>query len=109
LKVHFALADAVLRTRIERGWSQTELAERVGTKQANISRIESGLGNPTLNLLQKIIKVLELDINFSPAPSSTTYKAISFGQDRIPVDNWPVSQSSASNAQRQVLHNGEQK
>jgi transcriptional regulator with XRE-family HTH domain len=108
LKTHFALGDAVLRARIKRGWSQTELAECVGTKQANISRIEAGQGNPTLNLLQKLMKVLELEINFAPAPSSTAYKSVSFGQEAIPVSNWPGSnKQSASNTQAQVLSAGE--
>lgn len=109
LKPHFALGDAVLRARMKRGWSQTELAEQVGTKQANISRIEAGLGNPTLNLIQKLIQALELEINFTPAPSSTTYKMVSFGQPGIPVANWPRSgQQSASTAQKRVLLDGEQ-
>ena len=69
LRTHFALGDAILRARIQHGWTQTELAERVGTKQANISRIEAGQGNPTLNLLQKLMRVLELDVNFTPAQS----------------------------------------
>jgi ribosome-binding protein aMBF1 (putative translation factor) len=103
LKIHFALGDAVLRGRMKRGWSQTELAERVGTKQANISHIEAGQGNPTINLLQKLLKVLELEINFAPAPSSTASKSVSFSQEAIPVANWPGSkQQSASNTQTQV-------
>lgn len=111
LKTHFALGDAVLRARIKRNWSQTELAKRVGTKQANISRIEAGQGNPTLNLIQKLVQVLELEINFTPAPSSTSSKMvlISFGQAGIAVSNWPGGgQQSASNAQKRVLPNGEQ-
>jgi len=109
LKPHFALGDAVLRARMKRGWSQTELAEQVGTRQANISRIEAGLGNPTLNLIQKLIQVLELELNFTPAPSSNTFKTVSFGQASIPVANWPGSgQQNASNAQGRVLPNGEQ-
>ncbi len=61
LRLNFALGDAVIHARYQRGWSQSELARLVGTKQANISRIESGLANPTLQLIKKIIDVLELD------------------------------------------------
>ena len=89
LKLHFALADAVLVARIQRGWSQAELARRVGTKQANISRIEAGLGNPTLSLIQKLLKELELDLTITPLHSSTSYKSISYGDQAIAVSNWP--------------------
>ena len=74
LMLHFELANAVLRARLQKGWSQTELAQRVGTKQANISRIESGLANPTWNLIQKILLVLDLEINFLPAPPAASYR-----------------------------------
>jgi ribosome-binding protein aMBF1 (putative translation factor) len=94
LKVHFALGDAVLRARLSRNWTQEELAEQVGTKQANISRIEAGLGNPTLKLIQKIIQVLDLEVYFATTPSSTFSKTISDEKTAIPVDNWPVSVSS---------------
>jgi len=56
LKPLLDLADEILELRLERGWSQAELARRVGTRQANISRIENGLGNPTLKFLQKLAK-----------------------------------------------------
>jgi transcriptional regulator with XRE-family HTH domain len=65
LKLHFALADAVLRARTNKGWTQKELAKEIGTKQANISRIESGLANPTLEFLTRLSTVLDFDIGFS--------------------------------------------
>ena len=55
------LADDVLALRIEKGWSQTELARRVGTHQANISRLESGLANPTLAFIQKVAAALNTE------------------------------------------------
>ncbi len=64
LKLAFEFGDAILRARIEKGWSQTELARRVGTKQANISRIEAGLGNPTLSVVKKICEALEVEVLF---------------------------------------------
>jgi len=64
LELLFAFGDAVLRARLKKDWTQTELARRVGTKQANISRIEAGLANPTLELIQKLCKSLELKPEF---------------------------------------------
>ena len=64
LELAFAFGNAVLRARLKKGWTQTELARRVGTKQANISRIEAGLANPTLELIQKVCKSLEIQPEF---------------------------------------------
>lgn len=64
LELAFAFGDAVLRARLKKGWTQTELARRVGTKQANISRIEAGLANPTLELVQKVCNALEIRPEF---------------------------------------------
>jgi len=66
LKYQFALGDAVLEARLKKGWSQTELARRAGTKQANISRIEVGMGNPTLDLIKRVCDTLDLEIHFQP-------------------------------------------
>jgi transcriptional regulator with XRE-family HTH domain len=44
-----------LRTRLdERGMSQSELAEKIGTKPANISRILSGKEDPSIPRAEKI-------------------------------------------------------
>lgn len=65
LKLQFDLADAVLKARINKGWSQEQLAEAIGTKQANISRIEAGLANPTLNIIRKLSNVLDFKVEIS--------------------------------------------
>jgi len=94
LKTHFALGDAIIHARINKGLSQTELAELVGTKQANISRIEAALGNPTLKLINKILRALDLDMKFVAPNSTTSYKtiakSINYQQPGIPVNNWPT-------------------
>jgi len=66
LKLTFELANAILRARIKKGWSHNELAKVVGTKQANISRIENGLANPTISLVNKLMGALELEIEIGP-------------------------------------------
>ena len=60
--------------RLERGWSQSELAQRAGTKQANISRIESGLSNPSVKVLQKLATAFgtQVVIHFESIQESTT-------------------------------------
>ena len=82
-KYQFAFGDAVLEARLKHGWSQTELARRSGTKQANISRIEAGMGNPTLDLIKKICDALDLELVFQPKyyyPSYTVHSNIDISQ-----------------------------
>jgi DNA-binding XRE family transcriptional regulator len=61
-----ALARQVRELREQSQLSQAELAERVGTKQPAIARLESGRVVPRLDLLQKIAAALgrELEIRF---------------------------------------------
>jgi transcriptional regulator with XRE-family HTH domain len=40
--------------RKDQGMTQAQLAERVGTKKSNISRLESGRYNPSLDFLVKV-------------------------------------------------------
>jgi HTH-type transcriptional regulator/antitoxin HipB len=58
--------------RIALGLTQAELAERVGTKQPGISRLESGSSNATLDLLQRVAEALNcrLDIRLVPLDES---------------------------------------
>lgn len=73
LRARFQLGNAVLRGRINRGWSQADLAEAVGTKQANISRIEAGLANPTLDLIQRLCQVLGLEFDLHECEKVTRF------------------------------------
>lgn len=52
------VADLVVRLRVEAGLSQAELARRAGTTQPAISRLECGVGNPTLAKVARIVDVL---------------------------------------------------
>ncbi len=45
--------------RVGRGMSQRELSERSGVRQADISRIERGAGNPTEATLQRLASALD--------------------------------------------------
>ena len=54
----YEIIRAEIKSRKAAGMTQKELAERMGTAQANISRFESGNDNPTLAFLQKMARSL---------------------------------------------------
>lgn len=49
----------VAKLRMMRGLTQKELAERVGTHQSSISRLESGDGEPSLSFLRRVVKAMD--------------------------------------------------
>jgi len=77
LQAKFALGNAILRGRIQRGWSQSELAKAVGTKQANISRIEAALANPTLDLIKRLCDTLGIELRFEEKRQAVVVEVIS--------------------------------
>jgi transcriptional regulator with XRE-family HTH domain len=88
------IADEILRLRLEKGWSQAELAEHAETKQANISRLESGMSNPSVKFLQKLAKALDtnISIHFEKIPAREIYintDTKNQSQEAYPVANWP--------------------
>lgn len=65
----YHLAQHLVRLRRLRGISQAELAQRMGTSQAKIARIEGGEDNVTLRTIQKTAHALagRLTLSLQPA------------------------------------------
>ena len=65
--INHILAYQLLHAREEAKLTQKELSERTGIYQADISKIERGIGNPSLSTLKRLAEGLdmELTINFS--------------------------------------------
>ena len=61
----FDVVKTIISHRLKRGWSQTQLAEAIGSRQPVISRLERGEGNPSLQTLHKIAKALDLSLQVS--------------------------------------------
>ena len=64
----YRLINSLIKARVESGLTQSELSERSGINQANISKIENGVYNPTVNILRKLAEAMnmELKIEFVP-------------------------------------------
>ena len=59
---------AIVNARISRNLTQKELAERTGINQADISKLENGTRNPSINLLKRLAEGMDmvLKIEFVP-------------------------------------------
>ncbi len=58
LKPRYAAIQQIILARKDLHLSQADLAKRVGTQKSNISRLESGNYNPSLDMLAKIAEAL---------------------------------------------------
>ena len=63
-EAEYKIIEEIIVARREKNLTQKGLAELVGTRQSNISRLESGNYNPTLEFLNKIAKAVgkELEV-----------------------------------------------
>ena len=57
---------SLMRARIEAGLTQGELAERIGTKQSAISRLESGSAKPSFDMLVRLATALNVSFEITP-------------------------------------------
>ncbi|WP_350939753.1 helix-turn-helix domain-containing protein [Vibrio metschnikovii] len=64
LEPEFELINTLLRMRNAAGLTQDQVAERMGTKEANVSRLEKGRGNPTLKTLMSYAKACNCELSF---------------------------------------------
>ena len=51
------MRNTVRELRIERGWTQAELAEKLGVSRNSINAIETGRYEPSLTLAMRIARV----------------------------------------------------
>jgi DNA-binding XRE family transcriptional regulator len=65
LGAEFELIQTIIEKRIELGLTQAELAERLGTKQSAISRLERGAYNPTVSFLRNLAKAFNTELHIS--------------------------------------------
>lgn len=63
LEAIYQVKRQIIQSRIEMNMSQKELAEKVGTGQSAISRLENGSYNPSLAFLGKVAKALGKQIH----------------------------------------------
>lgn len=68
LEEEFALADVFIRARAQADLTQEQVAERMGTTQAVIARLESGRVKPSTRTLERFAKATgtRLRIAFEP-------------------------------------------
>ena len=62
LRPRYEIISQIIEIRRAQNITQAELAKRVGTQKSNISRLESGNYNPSLDFLVKVVASLGKNI-----------------------------------------------
>jgi DNA-binding XRE family transcriptional regulator len=67
-EAEFSLVKTMIQARMNAGLTQEQVAERMGTTQSAIARIESGKTMPSMKTLTRYAKVLNMrpDVRFVP-------------------------------------------
>ena len=65
LESEYQIACQIIEARLKRKMTQEELAKRVGTGQAVISRLEGMNAKPSLSLLKRIASALDTKIRIT--------------------------------------------
>ena len=65
LEEEYELRRGVISARIEKGLTQAELADRLGTTQSAVSRLESGEFNPRVETLSRLAGVLGVEFRIA--------------------------------------------
>jgi transcriptional regulator with XRE-family HTH domain len=74
LAEEFALASMLIQARAKARLSQEELAERMGTSQSTIARLESGAAKPSLSTLERFAKATGTRVRVSLVPAAPRKK-----------------------------------
>lgn len=60
--------DLIREARLRAGLTQAELATRAGTAQSGIARWESGRSSPSLEMVQRLIRLCGFDLELAIVP-----------------------------------------
>ncbi len=68
METEFSLMQAMIDARKSSGLTQKQLSERTGIAQSDISKLESGNGNPSLRTLERLARGMgmRVQIEFKP-------------------------------------------
>lgn len=67
-ELEYQIARAMLKARIEKNMTQTQVAKAAGIDQADVSRVENGVGNPKISTLCRIANGLGMEVKFDLVP-----------------------------------------
>ena len=74
LEEEFSLASQLIEARSRAGLTQAEVAERMGTSQSSVARLESGAAKPSLSTLRRYAKATGTTVKIKMEPTERVRK-----------------------------------
>ena len=70
LQPEYDIIQAMIDARVQQNMTQKELSTKTGITQADISRIENGTRNPSLNMVKKLAQGLGMQLKLEFIPTT---------------------------------------
>lgn len=74
LEAEYSLIQSFIDARKQSKVTQKELAAQTGIAQADISKIESGSGNPTIKILKRLADGLDMQLKIELIPKTKVFQ-----------------------------------
>lgn len=71
LEPEFAIIQAMIDARKQKGITQKELSERTGIAQGDISKLENGNGNPSIKTLKRLASAMDMSLKIEFVSNSS--------------------------------------
>lgn len=97
------LGEKLVRLRKERGWSQDDLASRVGTHTTHLSRLENGKSQPSIELLHKLARTLGVTMDYLMDEDAGELVPVSV-QDKSMAERLELLQTLDETDRQTILH-----
>jgi transcriptional regulator with XRE-family HTH domain len=68
LELEYAIIQAIIDARKSIHLTQKQLSKLTGVNQADISKIETGIGNPTIKMLGRLLRGLNISVRLEFIP-----------------------------------------
>lgn len=68
LQPEYDIIHAMIKARIDQNMTQKDLSKATGITQADISRIENGTRNPSLEMLKRLAKGMGMQLQLQLVP-----------------------------------------
>lgn len=109
--------DVVKQLRTERGWSQQEVADRLGVNKQTISQYERGIRKPLFDTAEVLADIFHVDLNYlmgftdkieKPAgdetdPAANKYLAVTLAEIQL-IEAFRHAGAETQDAIRAILH-----
>ena len=102
LEVLYEIKRQVIALRREKGLNQNELAERIGTQQSAISRLENEDYNPSIELLNRIAKAFDKKLEITIKDKSAINR--SSRRKKYIKTRFPMAKVSDKKAKRKTTN-----